>query len=150
MTCSRCAEREAAVVVKQILNRKVTERRLCAECAANEGLLPAEASPSLSLLFSAAAGARAAAPARAACPVCSTRYAQFREDGMLGCSDCYAAFAGALAPLLERVHGAARHRGKAPGGEPAARLKGLLEAAVRAEDYETASRLRDRLKRLGG
>ena len=150
MTCARCAEREATVVVKQILNSKVSERRLCAECAAAEGLLPAQASPSLELLFSAAAGPRAAAPTRACCPACGLRYAEFREDGMLGCAACYAAFAGALDPLLERVHGAARHRGKAPGAEPVARLKGRLEAAVRAEDYETASRLRDRLKHLEG
>lgn len=124
------------------------------------------------------------------CPACGLGFATFRNNGLLGCPDCYAAFEGQLAPLLARAHeGGTHHSGKAParlrgnqdptatgaragaagtagknealtraGGEKespdtkalAALVKRKLKAAVEAEQYELAAKLRDELARLEG
>jgi protein arginine kinase activator len=63
-----------------------------------------------------------------------------------------------LIPLLEKVHGAASHRGKTPE-----RVKGALAnrreiqeveeqlaSAVADEEYEKAAQLRDRIRQMKG
>ena len=94
----------------------------------------------------------------AACPGCGLAYAEFKAKGRLGCPRCYAAFGPVLIPLLEKVHGAAAHRGKTPE-----RVKGVmasrrelqeseaqLDAAVENEEYEKAAQLRDRIREMKG
>jgi protein arginine kinase activator len=79
---------------------------------------------------------------------------EFRNSGRLGCPHDYAVFRAGLAPLLERIHRAGRHRGKSPRRRPPdpARqaelvdLRRRLRAAVEAEAYEDAVRLRDLLR----
>lgn len=62
-----------------------------------------------------APGQAAGPVAAAACPSCGLTYAKFKESGLLGCPDCYAAFEPSLGPLLERAHeGGAHHAGKKP------------------------------------
>ena len=76
----------------------------------------------------------------------------------MGCPSCYDAFAPVLVPLLEKVHGAAAHAGKAPSGrrrviesrKEIEELEARLAAAVEAEDYEAAAELRDTIRQLKG
>jgi protein arginine kinase activator len=94
----------------------------------------------------------------ATCPGCGLAYNEFKAKGRLGCPTCYEAFAPVLVPLLEKVHGAAAHTGRAPhrvAGEREAReaLAGLeeeLTQAVAAEQYEKAAELRDRIREMRG
>ncbi len=109
------------------------------------------------------------------CPECGTTFGEFKESGLLGCPACYRSFEKHLSPLLDRAHeGATHHVGKVPrralrasragGGDEGAiesvlgpaeerarrgrLLRQQMEAAISAEEYERAARLRDELSRL--
>jgi protein arginine kinase activator len=94
----------------------------------------------------------------AACPSCGLAYAEFKAKGRLGCPACYAAFGPVLVPLLEKVHGAATHRGKTPervkgvlaSRRQLAEIEEQLSQAVANEEYEKAAQLRDRIRELRG
>lgn len=109
----------------------------------------------------------AAARTANACPACGYTHAQFRQSGLLGCPECYAAFEGQLGPLLARAHeGGTQHVGKSPSRlRPDAargassketletrrsRIQNRITEAVAAEKYELAANLRDELRRLEG
>jgi protein arginine kinase activator len=90
------------------------------------------------------------------CPHCGLRFLEFRNTGRLGCPHDYEAFREQLLPLLENIHGEARHSGKTPRRAPRTRqlraeltqLRKQLEQAVKKENYEEAARLRDRIRQL--
>lgn len=157
MRCSRCGKNEASVFLKSIVNNQVVERRLCLPCAqaAQTGAASA-ASPIFDLL--SALGKRVSRPRRPpACGRCGLTYAEFRKTGRLGCADCYESFAVPLKDLLKRIHGTSAHSGKAPaaflkarGARELASMRKELENAIRAERYEAAARLRDKIRKLEG
>ncbi len=83
------------------------------------------------------------------------RFADFRKTSRLGCPECYEAFSAELDSLLEGMHRSRQHAGKVPSravirpSSVAAQmiaLKQALDAAIGAEDYEEAARLRDRIR----
>jgi protein arginine kinase activator len=183
MKCDRC-ENEATVHEVTIRQGKKVERHLCEACAREQGI---EVQPQVQLgelltkyVMAHTAGKTAPAPQGRregiACPTCRLTFSDFRKTGLLGCPDCYRAFEGKLAPLLERAHGGASHHvgkvprralsGARPGGRLAAAQDELVEAAqeraqriallrkqldeaVAAEQYERAAKIRDDLRRLG-
>jgi hypothetical protein len=77
-------------------------------------------------------------------------------DRAAGCAECYHAFQFQLRPLLRRIHGDTRHRGKVPArdGEGAVRSRQIqrlhdeLQRAVEREEFEHAAAIRDEIKRL--
>jgi protein arginine kinase activator len=84
------------------------------------------------------------------------RLSDFKKTSRLGCPACYTAFAAELEPLLQGLHKSQSHAGKAPQGirlahdiqEQADTLSRRLRAAIAAEQFEEAARLRDDLKTL--
>jgi protein arginine kinase activator len=90
------------------------------------------------------------------CPKCGITLAEFRKRGRLGCPHDYEAFAEELGSLLEKIHGSREHRGRGPSRskkrmthrQKVEALRRELDEAIRAEQYETAASLRDRLKQL--
>src|SRR5262249_31924504 len=91
--------------------------------------------------------------ARLTCPECGIKYMEFRAEGRLGCPRDYEVFRLGLEPLLQRIHRASRHVGKSPRRPPTAallaeliNLRKELRAAVDAEAYEEAARLRDLIR----
>jgi len=91
-----------------------------------------------------------------ACPVCGITFYEFRNRGRLGCPHDYVCFEQQLEPLILNIHGETEHIGKSPnrspsGSEPRTqliRLRREMEEAVAKEDYERASVLRDRIKKI--
>lgn len=87
------------------------------------------------------------------CPICGITFADFRKGGRLGCAYDYVAFEEDLEPLLVNIHGALEHVGKVPtnlSGSPERQqrlmqLKVEMKEAIDKEDYEMASRLRDKI-----
>ena len=162
MLCECCQEREATIHVTQVVNGEGRELHLCEECAEEHGLNVQGAMSVPELLFGTGpTRGEAAAPAKA-CPQCHLRKTDYKKRGRLGCPACYDTFAEELAPVLAAMHKGTAHTGKiprrfresGPAGTPrATRREDLLrqmEAALKAENYEEAARLRDRLQGTDG
>ena len=162
MTCDLCSKNEATVHLTEIINDETRELHLCESCAREKGAAAAEQFGLAGLLagladFGARGGLKTEPPP---CPRCGLTYEDFRKSGRLGCGECYENFARILAPLLKRVHGSTQYVGRlSPPTRPAAKkkavpdeelpaLKERLKAAVAAEDFEEAVRLRDRIRLL--
>lgn|GEM_PF-6007109 len=98
--------------------------------------------------------------ARRRCPCCGLRFMEFRRTGRLGCPYDYEVYQAELIERIAARQGASRHVGKRPRrawngfgadlGQSRARerlaVRADQRAAVVREDYETASKLRDRLR----
>jgi protein arginine kinase activator len=155
MKCQAC-DNPATVHVTDIVNKQKRELHLCERCARQHNLIPDQPAPQidlkalLGLLVAGHPAAAGADPAALKCPACGLKYAEFRADGRLGCPAEYDAFRHALEPLLERIHRALAHAGKAPrAAGRRAEVDGLRErlaAAVAAERYEEAAGLRDLIR----
>lgn len=163
MRCENCGEREAEVHLTQIVDEEMTTVRLCPACAAEQGVgsqLPSESAPLTDFLaqISKTGGEGGAlAGVEESCPFCGTSPADFRKTGRLGCSQCYPHFETQLRALFRRVHGAVQHAGKVyvspdEGTDDVesrlATLRRRLDRAVEIEDFETAARLRDEIRKL--
>ncbi|TWU10200.1 UvrB/UvrC motif-containing protein [Allorhodopirellula heiligendammensis] len=93
-----------------------------------------------------------------ACPSCGITFFEFRNTGRLGCPMDYTHFESDLTPLLMNIHDSLEHTGKRPSRAAAnvdaqAELISLrkdMEAAVRSEQYEKASEIRDRINEIQG
>jgi protein arginine kinase activator len=90
------------------------------------------------------------------CPECGLTYGEFKSKARLGCANDYEVFNTGLIPLLEKIHGATQHVGKAPHTADAFiqkenelnRLKRELDLLVKSENFEKAAEIRDRIKNL--
>jgi len=155
--CDKCGK-PATVHLTEIVDGQKTEKHLCEDCAAEEGITVKASLPISQLLedFILQSAGRDESQ-ELACEVCGLTYAEFRERGVLGCPNDYDAFAPALGPMIERAQGgASQHIGKVPRGAASTqkkhnailRLRSELHSAVAAEDYERAAALRDRIKEM--
>ncbi len=157
--CDLCGKNEAVLKLQQLDKEgKATEISICAECAKKKGFTSVED------LKKGAAELLAELKARidekdkkVVCPKCGMSFAEFKRVGRLGCAGCYSQFGEQLQPLIRRLHGSVQHIGKSPhqGKKKAQerlqiqRLRAELQAAIKAEDYERAAALRDRLRQAG-
>jgi len=159
MICHICKDKVASIRLKEIINDEVTELHLCQGCyeeREREGTGVKEASTS-EMIKSLTGEMRKKADAKpTACSTCGTTEADLRENGRLGCSDCYRTFTVALQPILSKVQGSVEHRGKLPHAatknldlkNELRRLQEDLREAILSENYERAAKLRDRIKRF--
>lgn len=156
MNCQSCGK-PATVHLTNIVNGKKQVIHLCAECSEKQELIKNQ-ELNLSLILQTVIGQQVGAPteelSRLTCPACGIKYMEFKAGGRLGCPHDYRAFQQALEPLLDRIHRARRHVGKAPphAVANAAReheimtLRQRLREAVEQEAYEEAARLRDEIR----
>ena len=146
---------QSVVSVKTITNGELSEFSLCAECARRLGYgnLFAELGRGLGIL-------ELETEAQERCR-CGATWKEIVRTGRVGCPECYHTFYDRLVPVVQRIHGSVRHRGKVPGGNlpsPAAPAeKGLLlvkrrqlKEAIDAEKFEDAAVLRDEIRALEG
>jgi len=154
-------QNEATVHEVVIKSGKKVERHLCEQHAQTEGVVTPHHTPLNELLtkfvMSQAGGQPPEAPP--ACPTCGMTWAGFKEKGLVGCPDCYETFEEQLTPLLSRAHeGGVHHTGRMPrrAGVSAglhrelATLRRELDEAIKAEEYERAASIRDRIRTLHG
>lgn len=164
--CTACNKAHATVHVLDLQDGSIVEQKhLCASCAENAGLIAQKVPPltlhhaeMLDLIGNIKLTGGSRRTDEPTCPACELSATEFRSRGRMGCARCYEVFKPSLLPLLERVHDATSHRGRAPGRAPPPpppgdhRLRDLrqrLDDAVDAEDYEEAAKLRDEIRELG-
>ncbi len=106
------------------------------------------------------------------CPNCGLTFMELLEIGRIGCAQCYRAFGENMETLLDKIHGSIQHVGTVPNriekpvqakkqtkARPKAKktepklsktdkLKLEMHKAIESEDYESAAKLRDKLKEL--
>jgi protein arginine kinase activator len=164
MLCQICGKSPATLHFTEIHDNKMSELHVCERCAEEKGLQSQQGKQKFDIadvILNMKDGMTQSEEERVGavqCPRCGLLYSAFRETGRLGCADCYSAFQFQLRPLLRRIHGDTRHRGKVPAhdGEGASRSRQVqrlydeLQRAVDREEFERAAEIRDEIKRLEG
>lgn len=161
MLCQICGKNPATVHFTEIHDNKMSEIHVCERCAEEKGMhTPAqqhkfEIADLLAGMVDAMTQTDEERVGHVQCPRCGLLYSQFKETGRLGCAECYTAFQFQLRPLLRRIHGDTRHRGKSPvrgpgesGARQIQRLHDELQRAVEREEFERAASIRDDIRRL--
>lgn len=167
--CEECQIRPATVHITKIVNNEKTQMHLCEECAKQKhlafssGFSPFGFDGSgfsigklLSSFFESPEDSFMGISEEQKCDRCGLTFSEFTKSGRFGCSHCYETFKGQMDPLLRRIHGKTYHIGKVPrrtGGEirvrnELSRLRGELQEAINAEEYERAAVLRDKIKEI--
>jgi protein arginine kinase activator len=164
MKCEVCGLKEAVIHIRQVFPTGVQEMHVCEECAQEKGFSrdrEDDETPELSISNLLTGLIEFREPqgevSLESCPRCGLTVQEFRKRGKLGCSECFAAFAGDVRAALSQMTGRTHHTGKFPSSlsvEPHAaadreRLKSELKDALDREEYEKAALLRDKIKELG-
>jgi len=159
MICQFCQKNVATVHLTELVDGKKQEIHLCESCASKKGLSIKNHFSLQDLLSGLIQQKKEELPEgllSTKCPSCGLTFSQFREGGRLGCPRDYDVFKKGLTPLLERIHGSAKHVGKMPrkvNADTAKEralldLRSQLEEAIQHEKYETAAEIRDRIKTI--
>lgn len=159
MKCQRCSKHATHHITEVYSPDSFEEVHLCEECVLKylkEPLNKSAAVPSGPPPGVTAAVAPVEDPASKKCDACGLTFVEFRNTSRLGCPNDYEAFREELLPLLESIHGDAKHNGKAPRRLPQAKsiqqelvvLRKRLTQAVNNEAYEEAARIRDAIREL--
>lgn len=165
MKCQHC-EKPATFHITELTGSKPVEFHLCEIHAKLYLMQPEQAgaqAPTLANVLSQQLSISQTAEELAkldkrACPQCGITFFEFRNQGRLGCPHDYVFFEQELDPLITNIHGATQHAGKRPKrGERGTdkqtnliRLRKELDKAVKREDYEQASKLRDKIRGVEG
>jgi protein arginine kinase activator len=158
--CSVCNKKPATIHYTDVVNGVPQTRKFCTNCAKTIGLFDASA-PFNEMMKSfdnvmksfdeAFKGFDLNTPKEqdVTCSDCGMTLSKFRETGRFGCAKDYELFN--VGPMLEKIHNASVHTGKAPKKSAEDKIKHLkrhMEDAVKAENYEKAAELRDEIKKL--
>jgi len=159
MLCDVCSKNLATVHLTEIMGGKIIEVHLCEDCAkkkTEDFQKQFNIADFLSELVDINSIDKMAVP-DVICSGCGLSYQDFKKSGRLGCALCYEDFKEQLNPLLKKIHGYAKHKGKTPRIKtkkevsPNERIKELrfyLGRAVKLEEYEEAASIRDEIREL--
>jgi protein arginine kinase activator len=168
MWCDECHEQSANVFIKKVVNGRMTEIKLCEECARHHHIAAPllEGAPMQEFIETLLASAHQTPlllfphesdDEDAVCPRCGTTYDVLLETGRVGCAACYETFRLTLEDVIQHVHDSDGHAGKVPSvgqktsdGDELQRLRQALTQAVADEHYEEAAQLRDQIRGLKG
>ena len=167
MICQSCGKKTATTHIKTIVNGKLAEYHLCSECAKEKGYGSFFDHWNLGFgnMLGGLLGKTQSEETVLRCKKCGAVFSEIAKTGNLGCEECYTTFRRQLLPLIQRIHGTARHKGKHPGSS-ALRItdtnsklatvqesaleekKRLLQKAIEAQEFEQAAVLRDEIKEM--
>ena len=154
MLCDDCGKNEAVFHS----GPKVGGHHLCAACQKKraDNLLKMQGLDNVFSTLSDYWGARQTRDDEHVCPFCGTAASEFLNTGFVGCASCYDEFAALMRPAIRQLQGASSHVGKVPEEVEDSvsaeynRLQIRLKRAVDTEDFETATILKEQMKRLKG
>ena len=162
MICEICKNKTAVFHIQQLVADNVYEIHLCRDCASKKGISKDGKSFdfSLSKLLTNFTQKKAL-PVKTkneldTCKTCGTKVSEMKEDGQVGCPDCYNFFRSSIASVISQNGAYTYHNGKLPSKLKAYKtilidketLKRELEEAVSNEEYEHAVIIRDKLTNL--
>lgn len=160
MNCDKCGK-PAKVHLTQLVAGKVKKIALCNDCAETSGVTDPTGFALADMLL--APGAPASAPLAPRpvgggrqCPECGFTLADLQRVRRFGCGTCYETFRDEVNQMIRGMHKGAQHLGKVPDGmfeiqrrkQRLDDLRGKLESAIKAENYEVAAGLRDEIREL--
>ena len=170
MLCDRCKKNEATVYINEIHNGVCKKHHLCADCAKEQeehGELGALGFNLAEILLNVGKFSEtlkkhhpeksSQSPAeKKVCPVCSWDTEKIRKNnGKLGCPECYNTFADILQDAFSRVQRGSVHLGKRPADMETSnraaleaeleKLQKELAVFISKEEYENAAVCRDRI-----
>ncbi|OGS22637.1 MAG: hypothetical protein A2252_03395 [Elusimicrobia bacterium RIFOXYA2_FULL_39_19] len=163
MICDVCHKNEAIIHFKGIFNNQTMKMDLCEECAIKKGV---DIKPEFTMGEFISTLSDLGSPSvpkdkkSAACSSCGTTYAEFKQTGRFGCSNCYTTFGYYITPLLEKIHGSTKYSGKRTLAnvrvqddqdllrQKLSEYKRVLDEMLKKENYEEAANLRDQIKEL--
>lgn len=172
MLCQECHEFPATILFTHFVNGEKQHIRVCKQCAYqfrnqrdNEDQVSIH--DLLKELFDVHAPRQVDESSQQqslgaqglACNHCGLSLREFRNNGKLGCHECYQSFAKHLDPILNKVHtGHTRHIGKVPSRNASAvlqvkeleQLRTSLQVCIQEENFEEAAIIRDKIKQLEG
>ncbi len=159
MLCEKCGKNTATTHIRSVINGVVSEKNLCAVCAAEEGYNYGKIGQNslmdmLSSMFSDKL-TQENKLMEERCDCCGATFSQIASTGKVGCGKCYEKFRSQLIPYLKRVHGSVDHVGKKLSNEqlivkPTDKISDLrkkLAELVKNEEYEKAAVIRDEIKK---
>jgi len=160
MHCQICNKNEATIHLTEIVDGLRSEMHICEHCAVEQGIAVKSQVPINELLSNLLSSAPSddqmldSSDKQLSCPYCGITLEQFRKEAVLGCPHDYEVFEKSLGALIEKTQdGQSVHCGKIPSKAPKdtkkeaelLSLRQQLEAAVQAENYELAAKLRDEI-----
>lgn len=153
MLCDDCKKKPASIFFKDVVSGKISELRLCLECAQKRGLVASKKMSPIETLQKLLKE-KTAQDEQVICPVCCLSLAEFKRVGRFGCTHCIHAFEPHIRHLIKEIQESERHIGRRakPGehkGMEIFKLREELKKAIENEAYEEAAKIRDQLKALG-
>ncbi len=158
MLCQSCEKKEATTHIKTIHNGELKEYMLCSDCAKKYGYASFldDAGFDLDKLFGSFMEGIPSPRALKRCQLCGSSFEDIAKSGKVGCAECYDTFYDELLPSVRRIHGRTSHTGKLAHSAGAgvklrneiARCRTELEQAIKAQEFEKAAELRDRIREL--
>lgn len=167
MICEKCNKNQATVHIVKVINGIKQETNICEKCAKDYEGFNLGSSINLDSPFSfqnllgglveyITEDSENNRSLEQSCNNCGMTYKEFKQKGLLGCSECYRTFSKMVMPVVKRVQGDIEHIGKVPeksGKEIVEKqrllkLKEELQKAILSEEYEKAAMLRDEIKAL--
>ncbi len=149
MLCQRCKQNIATVNYEEIINGKKFQSHLCEKCYLE---ISCELNENDANVFWSLYG-DGDAEENTPCPVCGTRYADYRRTGLVGCATCYDVFKELLLPVIRSIQGKDTHVGAAALNNDEygllRKLKSLqerLETAIKERRYTEANLLNKQIK----
>ena len=160
MDCDICGK-HAKVHLTQLVGGQIKKITLCDDCAKEKGVTDPTGFALAEMLLGKTPGKVVpAAPAVAGsgrrCPSCGFTLEDLRRIRRFGCADCYTTFRDDVNQMLRGMHKGFKHCGKVPAGlmelhertQRLEELRGKLDQAITAENYEEAAGLRDEIRQI--
>ncbi len=162
MKCENCKKNDATIHFTQMKDDKVVSYNLCHECAEKFGMKGAKFDSKQQLAFAPDSKSEVLSELLQSkgpdnndkCPACHSTLDSIKENGRLGCGQCYFTFENQIDVLLRRIQASSFHVGKRTSKLDdrvykdqikVRKLKKKLGDEVKKENYEEAARLRDEI-----
>lgn len=159
MKCDKC-NKESVYHSKLIVNGVSQTTNLCRECAMKEGVFTAEPTNIFDDMFSIFSDFLPFEKVEeVVCPVCKTSLREYRNNHLLGCSNCYETFKDEIKNIIAKIAPYTEHKQESiqikqkpktrkTKEEKIAALREDMKQAVSEERYEDAAKIKKQIAKL--